>query len=251
MIPNVRAITTCSAAGWEKYGRRMVQSWVQHWPVPLTIWTEGFDCDVPGVDTEPLERIGWLANFKEHRRDCMPPGPYNYRFDAVRFAHKTAAVIESALNLEADYLIWVDADTVTHSPVPGSFVQELMPRRWEYIAWLDRVGNYPECGFYVLSLKHEKHRALMERWRAWHLTGELFTLKEWHDSYVLQQLILQAGVRTKSLSGSRASRTSHPFINGPLGAYMDHLKGPRKETGKSRRGDLRVQRTEDYWKGMR
>lgn len=251
MIHLARAITTCSAAGWEKYGRRMVQSWIEHWPVPLTVWTEGFACDVTGVDVDQLERIGWLTAFKEQHRDCMPAGPYNYRFDAVRFAHKSAAVIESALSFSEDYLIWVDADTVTHSPVPASFVQELLPRRWEYIAWLDRVGNYPECGFYVLDMRHEKHRELMQRWRAWHTSGELFKLREWHDSYVLQQLILQAGVRTRSLSGVRGVRTSHPFINGPLGAYMDHLKGPRKDIGKSRRQDLKVQRGEDYWKGIR
>jgi hypothetical protein len=39
----------------------------------------------------------------------------------------------------------------------------------------------------------------------------------------------------------------HPFVNGPLGSYMDHLKGGRKEQGRSSDKDLVVTRTEEYW----
>lgn len=251
MIAGVHAITTCSADGWIKYGRRMVRSWAQRWPVTLTVWVEGFACDVPGVRTKNLQHVEWLQAFKAKHRNCMPPGPYNYRFDAVRFAHKTAAVIESALTSSAEHLIWVDADTFTHEQVPEHFVRSLLPHGDQYIAWLDRVGNYPECGFYVLNLKHDAHVGLMELWRHLHVSGRLFDLNEWHDSYVLQQIVNLAEVKTKSLSGPRAAMTGHPFINGPLGAYMDHMKGPRKERGQSRRKDLKVLRSENYWRGIR
>jgi hypothetical protein len=42
--------------------------------------------------------------------------------------------------------------------------------------------------------------------------------------------------------------TSHPAINGPLGAFLDHMKGPRKSEGRSRPGDLKMKREEGYWK---
>lgn len=251
MIDSVCAVTTCSADGWARYGRRMAQTWVAHWPVPLTLWTEGFACSVDGVQTRQLESVEWLSAFKAKHANCMPAGLYNYRLDAVRFAHKTAAVIESALSTDCSHLIWVDADTVAHSTVPLPFVQSLLPRASEYIAWLDRVGNYPECGFYVLNMRHKMHRTLMERWRNWYTSGALFKLPEWHDSYVLQQLVRQMGAPTKSLSGDRARLTSHPFINSSLGAYMDHLKGPRKAQGKSRRADLKTPRPENYWRSIR
>jgi len=40
----------------------------------------------------------------------------------------------------------------------------------------------------------------------------------------------------------------HPLINSAWGAYLDHLKGDRKMLGKSKRSDLKINRTEDYWK---
>lgn len=253
MSLSIRAITTCHAQGWQQYGRRMATSWAARWPVPLTVWREGFEPDtgLAGVDWCDLNGITWLQEFKaKHRARPVP----NYRMDAVRFAHKVAAVIESSL-VEAErgteWLIWVDADTYTHSPVPAAFVQKLLPIQGEYIAWLDRHKNYPECGFYVLALQHPRRRELMERWRDWYTGGALFKLPEWHDSYVLQQLVERSGVEIKSLSGARAWRTSHPFINGPLGAYMDHMKGPRKDAGKSKRTDLKVRRTEAYWRTLK
>ena len=70
-------------------------------------------------------------------------------------------------------------------------------------------------------------------------------------SLVIQQLVQLAMLPTRSLSGERGARTGHPFINGPLGAYMDHMKGPRKQLGKSRRKDLKINRNEPYWRVMR
>ena len=39
----------------------------------------------------------------------------------------------------------------------------------------------------------------------------------------------------------------HVFINSPLGAYMDHLKGPRKLDGRSKRKDIYRPHKNDYW----
>lgn len=243
-MQGVRAITTCSAIGWQQYGRRMVQTWLANWPVPLTVWVEGFSCDLPGVGIRDLAGVQWLTDFKRANKHRPTD---NYRMDSVRFAHKTASVIESALEFDCEHLIWVDADTVTHSTVPEVFVQSLLPRDHHYIAWLDRVGNYPECGFYALNMRYPTNQMLMRLWRSWYTSGSVFELKEWHDSFVLQQLIERTDSAWKSLSGPQARGCGHPFINGPLGAYMDHLKGPRKIEGKSRRKDLKIHRTEKYW----
>jgi hypothetical protein len=39
----------------------------------------------------------------------------------------------------------------------------------------------------------------------------------------------------------------HPLINSEWGAYLDHLKGNRKNTGRSLPKDLKVKRQEAYW----
>jgi hypothetical protein len=38
------------------------------------------------------------------------------------------------------------------------------------------------------------------------------------------------------------------LINSEWGAWLDHLKGGRKNLGRSKREDLKVHRTEAYWR---
>jgi hypothetical protein len=39
----------------------------------------------------------------------------------------------------------------------------------------------------------------------------------------------------------------HPLINTAWGAYLDHLKGRRKDSGRSQAKDLLRPRSEPYW----
>lgn len=247
-MSRILAVSTCHLEGWKKYGRRMVETWVMNWPVPLAFYGEGFaPADEDFIEYMPdLNSIAWLQEFKR-KHPYKPKGAYNYRFDAARFAHKVAAVLEANESRSLDYLIWVDADTTTHTPVPVEFIYGLLPEGDEYIAWLDRKGKYPECGFFILNCRHPRHAEFIAALRSAYVTGSLFKMAEWHDSYVIQQLVEGMGLKTRSLSGKAGFNTSHPFINGPLGAYMDHMKGPRKQAGRSSVRDLKVERTETYW----
>lgn len=248
------ALTTCNAAGWQQYGRRMVETFDKFWPadVPLYLYAEQFEPDHirPLVRRLPL----WLDEFKSrHAKNPMAhgvvEGGYNYHHDCVRFAHKVAAVTDAALAIEADVLIWVDADIVTHASVSAEWLTDLFPHG-PYVAWLDRDRHYPECGFYMLRCSHSAHREIVTRWQQLYETDAVFALTATHDSYVFEQLILEAEceglITTHSLSGE-GRQHSHPLINGPLGACLDHLKGPRKVLGRSQATDLMTPRSEEYW----
>ena len=49
-------------------------------------------------------------------------------------------------------------------------------------------------------------------------------------------------------SSGNSTGEGHPLINSDWGAWLDHLKGERKSLGRSKREDLKVLRTESYWK---
>jgi hypothetical protein len=247
-------VTTCNAAGWQEYGRRMAESFDQFWPtnIPLYLYAEDFqpDHDRPIRRTLPI----WLAEFKARHAEHpyahgMIDGKYDFRFDCVRFAHKVAAVTDAASKLDTDVVIWADADIVTHAPVNTRWLKSLFPPG-PYIAWLDRYRHYPECGFYMLRTTHPAHRTTMARWQHLYESDAVFGLVQTHDSYVLQQVIREAEreglVTAHSLSGE-AHQHRHPLINGPLGKCLDHLKGRRKVLGRSPSTDLMTPRLEEYW----
>jgi len=242
------AVSTFNRAGLDLYGRRMLASFHQEWPkeAAMRVYSEGWDCfDAWGPAVADLAGTSpWLAAFKSRNADRTFK---DFRWDGVRFAHKVAAVCHAARQTDVDVLIWLDGDIFTHAPVTMTDLEALAPAGDEWISWLDRTAMYPECGFYMLNCRHENHLRFIAAFEAMYATDALYDLAEYHDSFVLQQVVAREGAVTKSLSGAGRS-TSHPLVNGPLGQWFDHLKGPRKREGRSRPGDLKVSRQEGYWR---
>lgn len=249
---NFHVVTTCNRAGWEQTGRRMAKSFLERWPVPLTIYAEDFEPDVDGLTVRAMPK--WLDYFKRSNstigaRCGMTRNGYDFRFDGVKFSHKVAALTDFAIPIIAGIVTWIDADTFTHSDVSEDWLEGLFPGKG-YIAWLDRVNTFPECGFVMYRASHPYHRNFMESFRRTYESGEVFKLKETHDSFVLQHLVqckMNVGKIEPPVSLSGDNGWHHPFVNGPLGSRLDHMKGPRKTEGRSRPLDLRNPRLEPYW----
>ena len=52
-----------------------------------------------------------------------------YRWDAVRFSHKSFAIFDAAARCNADVLCWLDGDIVVFDEIPQAFLQELIANR--------------------------------------------------------------------------------------------------------------------------
>jgi hypothetical protein len=155
----------------------------------------------------------------------------------------------------------MDADTFIHSDWSHKEFNNLLPNN----TWLTYVGRgkgsqtWPECGFYGMNLNHPVcHEFLKEFERVYEEAEQgIFLLEEWHDSFVFGHILNNMkkdfpNVLDYSaemyLKEARTGGGGHPLINSVLGKWMDHMKGVRKEEGRSRVSDIMVNRTEDYWK---
>lgn len=236
-IHSFDVVTTYADRHWESHAKRCVESFREFWKdIPLREYR----------DHQLEDQSDWLYEFKQRHRQRSTG---NYRFDAVRFAHKVAAV-ELAYRLgSADYLIWMDADCVTHAPVDAEWLSGLIGDA--EFGYLKRAKKYPEMGFFIIQ-RNERGADFIRNLVWLYRTDELFELAEWHDSWAIEHVRAYMDKRGHlacvSLSGDGDS-TGHPFINGPLGQRMDHCKGDRKRRGKSLPSDLKLKRTEAYWNG--
>jgi hypothetical protein len=75
----------------------------------------------------------------------------------------------------------------------------------------------------------------------------IFKLDEWHDSFVFDSVRRGSTLVESDWSSHLITGEGHPLINSAWGAWLDHLKGARKNTGRSSASDLKVPRTEAYW----
>lgn len=265
---NYTICTTFNAAGYKKYGQRMIQTFLQNWPttVQLVVYAEG--CTVaetaPNLTVYDLEAVSpELVAFKNTWRN-VPKANGNvsadpirskrkdagkgFKWDAVRFSHKVYAIFHCAKTATTDWLLWMDADTVCHSPITVLDLDRLCPVVND-LCFLGRKGKYSECGLYAMNMRHQSITHFLQDFQHMYDDAEsgIFRLAEWHDSFVFDAVRTNHKLNHLDWSSHLITGEGHPLINSEWGAYLDHLKGDRKAQGRSKIGDLKIQRTENYW----
>jgi hypothetical protein len=249
-MSKIAAVTTFNARGYETYGRRCIESFEANWPKDVQLHVYAENCQ-PRVSRSRVwdlhHECPKLVEFKEahgHRATD------NFRKDAVRFAHKVFAVLHAGRNLKVDRLFWIDADTYTFAPIPIAFLESCLEDGY-YTSCLLRKKIYTECSFVGYAPQHPYHFKFLNAWERYYTQGEVFKLDQWHDcetyDKVRREFEQKGWIMTQNLSG-KFTDTTHPFVNCVLGQYMDHLKGARKLEGRSRDKDLKLKRSEDYWR---
>ena len=174
---------------------------------------------------------------------------YNIQYDA-RMARKTYIQYD-AVQEYGGKVFWIDADVITHAPVPETFLDQMLPND-KLNCYLGRDGwMYTESGFIGLNFDHPHCEAFMKLYRSIFDNGWIFLQKAWHDCIAFdwaRQMPDQPWNKYDfyNLAAGLPHGTMHPFINTELGRYMDHRKGNRKG-GRSGREDLVIRRTEAYW----
>lgn len=255
----------------------MAATFAEFWPadVPLLFYSEGFTADpIPGrlVERDLLASSPELVAFKARHADNprahglrkpfrrLRLGPLDmplplrtrkasYRWNAVRFAHKSFAIFHAARQTDADVLIWIDADTLFFAPVDQAELEQLAPPD-ALLACLRRP-KFSECGFVAYNLRHPQMHAFLADFERFYTEDRLFAEREFHDSYlfdVARERAEAAGARVYDIAEGIGARADHVLINSRLGRFMDHMKGERKASGSSHAADLLVTRSEDYWK---
>jgi hypothetical protein len=180
---------------------------------------------------------------RSNRKDAAK----GFKWNAVRFAHKVYAIFAAA-QAATDWLLWMDADTVCHSPITLLQLHNLCPNTAD-ICFLGRNGKYTECGLYAMNLRSSGTLKFLKEFQRVYDDAEngIFTMKEWHDSFVFDVVRKSMTLAQHDWSSHLISGEGHPLINSEWGAYLDHLKGDRKSLGRSKLSDLKIKRTERYW----
>jgi hypothetical protein len=262
-------VTTFHDAGLKKYGQRMIDTYLQNWPKEVTLHLYPENCNPKILDhsritlTDVETGVPDLKAFKERwknvphangdissfprlaaRKDSHKP----FKWDAVRFSHKVYAILHCAQTTDADVLIWMDADTICHSPISLENLEKLIPADKD-LCFLGRNGKYTECGLYAMNLKSPAVQVFLKRFQQMYDDAEngIFKQDEWHDSFIFDVVRKQTALNELDWSGHLISGEGHPLINSKWGAYLDHLKGDRKTMGRSKLSDLKIKRTEAYW----
>ena len=281
-MKTISVVTTFHPEGMEKYGQRFLNSFANMVDKNISIAVYAENCmphtnDPNQIKIINAKEVTKLNTFKERwgkvpKANGIPPDDIKarrprdwhkaFKWDAVRFANKVYAVFHAAETCGTDWLVWMDADTFVHSNWTYKQFAKLLPDD----KWLTYVGRgkgsqtWPECGFYGMNLKHPMCIQFLKEFERFYEdpNNGIFELEEWHDSFVFGHILNQMTLIDNNvldysadmyIKSAKTGGGGHPLINTELGTWIDHMKGARKDKGKSLSKDIIVNRKEAYWNG--
>ena len=251
-------ITSFTEKGYQQYGKKFLETFYKHWPksVKLVVYFEGTNL-----------RDGWVpitevANLNNWMRAIAPfqlmQGALFDQYD-IKYDARTNRVIfmqNHALRNYKGKVFWIDGDVVTHSDVPETFLDEVLPDD-KLCCYLGRKPWYDsETGFIGFNYSHPQCEGFLKIEENTLFSGIIFAQDRWWDMVTFDWSREAMIARDPELNGAFVDLakdlprgTMHVYNNSILGCYMAHLKGNRKYNPDTydRRIDLVVDRTEPYW----
>lgn len=244
-MSNFSAVTSFNLKS-QQYGIDMLESYYKFWPNECILYA----CleETSSLDNEKVkDKINIFDFHKEipeyrvfAEKFFHKNNDQNYRYDALKFAHKIFAIKKAISICKTKYLIWLDADIKTVKIIDNNFLNSLVKPN-HYMSYLGREHvqkksiRYSETGFMIFDLHHKSHEKFWSLIDEMYTGGQLFNLDEWTDSWVLDHVRkhLEKKCKLKNVNlcdfGLKdVGNESHVFVGSILGDYMDHKKGPRK-----------------------
>jgi len=233
-------VTSFHAKSWDTYAKRFMESFKQHWPKKVKLYAFYHDGEIP-TDAPTATNIVYrklnhaeMLQFKEKHKDKTGGNPYNYRLDAIKFCHKVFAITEMAEELRVNkskqnWLMWLDADTVTKKKLPLKEVKSWVEPEADIVYLGRKAIDYCESSFLGFNMDNVPAHVFLEDFRGLYLSGELFGYREWHDGFVFERLLRMHrahGLVTHDLTPD--CEDLQAFNSSPLSKYLHHYKGPDK-----------------------
>lgn len=250
IIPNsdskILCVTSFNKKLYEKYAYRFLNSY--NLPFDLHIYSEediSFikkDHKIKNLEVFDMKKTTpELFNFikrneKRVERKNKATGS-KFRFDAIRFCYKPYAMYHAITNNinNYKYIIWFDSDIVFTKPFSHKFIEDNLINKDEMMSYLGRKLKYSETGFLLFNLRHTYVKNYIKKLIYQYDSDKIFTLKEWHDSYVWDHVRIKCenkmSIKNRNLT-KKSSENHHILVDSILNNYIVHLKGTElKDTG--------------------
>jgi predicted O-methyltransferase YrrM len=245
-------VTSFNPEGLEVYARNMLNSFDKHWDkeIQLHAWYHDFDeggafflrteeLEIPtkGVKYSNLNNIQDMVEYREamkvHNGTEGGKIQYNWRLDAIKWCHKIYALTETAADphviQDKDWLIWLDADTVTFADVDAEFLDGICDDSYDIVHLGRNSVDYSETSFIAFNLKNRPAVDFLSDFRETYDNREVTAYREWHDGFIFERLLkLHQYHGLKALNLTPDVPDLNAFATSALSTKMQHFKGNLK-----------------------
>lgn len=232
-------ITSFNETYWQEIARDNTQRLDQLWPANETILLYH---QLSRTDPSFSNRVQWIDLYKncpellafadkwkdDIRANGLSGKKNAFRWNAIKFCHKTFAIWHAAKHQKNGWLIWLDCDAILLKSIDKDFLRKACPSD-KCISYLGRKGKYSECGFVAYNLDRPETRKFLEDWENLYTSGEFVNLQETHDSWTFDHI--RKSFNDPNLFcdlNAHSTTDKNPFNNSLIGTHLVHAKGTDK-----------------------
>lgn len=232
----IRLVTSCGPEHWQLCGEKFMAG-LKHWPVDEIYIYHEFDAPPPGEhDTRVVwkrllevpgchdflkitGKLPFFSGIADNKRD--------YRFDIHRFCRKMFAQADAAMDYDG-LLYWLDFDTETYRDIPEALLERFL--EGNFMARMARPGFHSCASLVGWDCGHALNPMWWKGYYQLYVSGKVFSLPEWHDSYVLDVLCEVNKIPARNLAEGIEMEPGHPtnVFNLVMDGYSRHNKGMKK-----------------------
>jgi hypothetical protein len=225
---NIRVITSFNERYYDLIGKDAVNSWLEYWPKELAL-----TCFVEEFSLPDHDRIIQIP-FSDFDQDYYKIQSSKIGGQARKFAKKAWSFIHAMEHIDADRIIWLDADVLTHKHLPLDLLKSLLPTDVlsthmgvTYTESKDgQPGRWfvPETGFFAINTKHDKFREFRSEYRRRYVELDDTNLRRFYDNDVYGYVFEQLDSRGLDLCKNFTKPYKTPMRHTVLGDYIFHHK---------------------------
>ena len=254
MSEKIVAVTSFSFEGFKEYGQQFLESFKTFAP-ELELYfiiddpkLEFLNNECRVVENQFLEEIENFLKIYNNRFSKT-----DFRFAPNRFIYKPTAIatLNNFLsNEDADYITWIDGDTVFKQSGLKEALIEIKPKKHQIASVFERFHylHYIESGLMIFNRNHSLCSDFINASKDIFISGKIFEFMEWQDALVWSYLIYGLPPNSFRLLCQEFNiKGSHPISRfSLLNNKLDHLKGNNKYLGFSPEGNSILKNIQSY-----
>ena len=157
--------------------------------------------------------------------------PHNWAWDAGTFCHKVFAMTSEAAIRGTSWLIYLDADVETTTPVTMDWLKQILADETDIVHLGRRDMRSSDTAFLAFRVNQHGYmpaRSFLKALRFLYTSGDIFEWAEWTDGHLVERLCTiweGQGAKVKNLSVGIPGLDV--FEKTVLGERLSHHKGPR------------------------
>ena len=223
------AITSMNQAYYDRCVHIMLSTFKKHWShlIKLHVYNE----DNFSLNDDTFIEMGWdlgkeYNNFQERWKNNR----------VKTFAKKGFSIIHAMDNIDADRIIWIDADTVIKQPFDLAVFENITQDKFlssHLQVWHSKNDkDYYSCetGFFVLNKQHKGYKEFCDTYKDIYYNDKIEGMRRFYDGEIYGKTVQKMHSRGfKMYNMTYGDKVKTPVPRSPLAPFIDHYKAGLKD----------------------